>query len=351
MPHWRSTAVSEFVTIPEIYRRAQQQLSKPLWDYAAGASETEASLRRNRWGLDALAFRPRVLRGVEHRSPKTTFLGHELPIPVMFGPVGGIARFHPAGALAVCQAAERFGTAAFVSTVASPPIEEIAAASNGLRFFQLYVYGDHDWSTDLIRRVESAGFAGLCVTVDSAVYGRRERDLTNRFQGRTSGARNFKAMDHDYTARLTWDDVAFFRSQTKLPMMLKGIMNPADAALAVNHGIEAIFVSNHGGRELDHQPATIQVLPEIVEAVAGRAEIIVDSGFRRGTDVLKAIALGARAACLGRPSVWGLAAGGVDGLVRLLELMRDEIMTDMALLGVNAVDELSPSYLRQVTPV
>lgn len=342
--------MEEFVTIPEIIARAKQTLPPFVWDTVSGGSETETTLRRNRAGIESLAFRTRVLRGVERRSLSTTFLGHELGLPVMVAPVGGLIRMDPGAALTACKVTKQFQTATFLSAVAHPTIEDMAAC-DGLKFFQLYCYGDRDWCLQLVRRAENAGFSGLCVTVDTAVYGRRDRDIENRFKANERRFANFDKHERVFAERLTWDDIDHFREQTRLPMMIKGIMTAEDARLCVEHGIDVVYVSNHGGRQLDHQPSTIEMLPEIVEAVAGRAEIIVDGGFVRGSDVLKALALGARAVLIGKLACYGLAAGGEAGLTRVFELLRDELMVDTALLGVNRLSELDPSFVRPVTPV
>ncbi|MPZ13541.1 MAG: alpha-hydroxy-acid oxidizing protein [Chloroflexi bacterium] len=353
-------ANGEWLTIPEIVRAARARLAPHIWDFAAGGAESETTLRRNRAAFDCLTFRPRVLRDVRHRDLSTTFLGHSLSLPVMLAPVGSIQHFHPDGALACARVAERAGTITFVSTVASPSLEDVRAGSKGPLVFQLYVRGDREWLRAMIGRVERAGYAAVCVTVDSAAYGRRERDLENRYLARQSHGRPNLAVlpggvgevtREQYQAALTWDDVDWLRSMTSLPLMLKGVLCPEDAELAVQHGVDVVYVSNHGGRQLDHAPATVEVLPEIVCAVAGRADVIVDSGFMRGTDVLKALALGARAVLVGKLMAWGLAAGGEGGLECALDLLRDEIGTTMANIGVRTTAELGPACVRPSIPI
>lgn len=353
-------AEPDLQTIPEIVAAARERLPQHVWDYSCGGAESEVTLRRNRTAFESIAFRSRVLRDVSRRDTSTSFLGIPLSLPVMLAPVGSIALFDPDGALACARAAEQVGTSAFVGTLASPSLEDVAAGSKAPLFFQLYVSGNRDSTLQLIRRAETSGYRGICLTVDSAVYGRRERDIHNRFQPRERDKPNVPdiAPDHApvsgsaafHRAASTWADVEWMRSATGLPLMLKGIMCAEDARLAVDHGVAAVYVSNHGGRQLDHNAATLEVLPEVVEAVSGRAEVLVDGGFMRGTDVLKGLGLGARAVLVGKLMAWGLAAGGVPGLVRSLELLRMEMSMAMASVGVSTVADLSPACLRTTTP-
>jgi isopentenyl diphosphate isomerase/L-lactate dehydrogenase-like FMN-dependent dehydrogenase len=336
-------------TTRDIIDAARRALPDELWDYAVGGSEDEATLRRNRLALEAITFRPRVLRDVGRVDLTTSFLGIPLALPVMLAPVGSIGLFHPEAALPCARAASRAGTAAWISTMAAPGLAEVAAAAPGPKVFQIYVRGDRDWLEGLVRRAEAAGYAALCLTVDSAVYGRRERDMRRRFEPRAAGVRpnvGDARFRDDFQARLTWEDAAWLRRATRLPLILKGVLAAEDAVLAVEHGYEAVCVSNHGGRQLDYLPGTLEVLPEIVAAVGGRAEVVVDGGFLRGTDAVKALALGARAVLVGKAMVLALAAAGEAGVVRLLELLAEEMRTAMALLGARDVGELTPGCLR-----
>lgn len=348
-PDWQTTA--------EIVRAARAKLPQYLWDYAAGGAESETTLRRNRAAFDRIAFQPRVLRGVAGRDTSTTFLGHDLSLPVMLAPVGGVGHYTPDGALACARVAQRVGTATFVSTMSTPALEDVRAGAEGPLVFQVYVRGDRQWLEGFVRRIERSGYDAICLTVDSAAYGRRERDLQNRYLARQSHGRpnlaDLPAGDRardDYQAALTWEDLAWLRDATRLPLILKGVMSPEDARLAVEHGVDVVYVSNHGGRQLDHAPATMDMLPDVVEAVQGRAEVVVDGGFMRGTDVLKALALGARAALIGRLMVWGLAAGGEPGLECALGLLKTQISTSMANIGVRTVAELAAHCLRPSYP-
>jgi len=351
--------MGEFLTIPEIIRTAEEKLPREIWDFGSGGAETETTLRRNRAAMGQYALRPRVLVDVSQRDTSATVLGRRLSFPVMLAPVGLVTRFDPAGALAAARAAERMGTVSFVSTVAAPPIEEVAAGVSTPQVFQLYNYGDRDWVRSIVKRAERAGYFALCLTADIAVYGRRERDLHNRFFPRLLhgdrpnlvGAADSATLEGVYMARLTWEFLDWLRDVTSLPVILKGVMTPEDAERAVEHGVSAVYVSNHGGRQLDHAPGTLEVLPEIVQAVGGRAEVLVDGGFVRGTDVVKGLALGASAVLVGKLLAWGLAAGGEDGLVRALEILKTELDVAMALIGANRVADIGPQSIRPALPI
>ncbi|GIW08743.1 MAG: alpha-hydroxy-acid oxidizing enzyme [Dehalococcoidia bacterium] len=344
-------------TIPALIAAARARLPSVLWDYATGGAESETTLRRNRAAFDRLAFRPRVLRDVSRVDVTATFLGQRLALPVMLAPVGSIALFHPDGALAAARAAAAAGTLAFIGSLASPALEEVRAGCSGPLVFQLYLSGDRRWQERIVRRVEEAGYLALCVTVDSAMYGRRERDLINRFVPsldrpnlRDLGPAAARREGPRREASATWDDIAWLRSMTPLPLILKGILTGEDARLAVEHGVDVVYVSNHGGRQLDHAPATIEVLPEVVAAVSGRAGVVLDSGVVRGTDVLKALAFGADAVLIGKLLLWGLAASGEEGVRRALDLIAEEIRVSLANLGASSLGELSPASLRPSEP-
>jgi len=347
----------EFLTIPEIVHAAKAKLPSQAWDYSFGGADTETTLRRNRTAFEYVALNPRVLRGARNPDTSTTFLGHPLALPVMLAPVGGPQNYDPDGALACARAADQAGTLAFIGTLSAPSMEEVKAGSTGPHMFQMYVRGDRTWMEALVRRVERAGYSGLCLTVDSGAYGRRERDIQKRyFRSEGRGQPNLEGLpggdptSRDNQAALTWEDVDWLRETTSLPLMLKGILNPEDAALAVQHGVQVVYVSNHGGRQLDHVPATMDVLPEIVAAVNGRAEVLIDSGFMRGTDVVKAIALGARAVLIGKLMTWGLGAGGQEGLERVLELLKTEMRVVMTNIGAASIDQIGPVCVRQSYP-
>jgi isopentenyl diphosphate isomerase/L-lactate dehydrogenase-like FMN-dependent dehydrogenase len=336
----------DFVSNQEIIMVARRNLTQNVWDYLTGGAESETTMRRNRFGLDSLAFRPRILVDVSNIDSSTTFLGHRLRIPVMLAPIGSLQALTPAGGVAVAKAAEEFGTINFVSSVTQPSLEEIASASTNPKIFQLYVQGDLKWVEDLLCRVKAAGYTALCLTVDTAHYGHRERQMMDRWlppSRRGSG--------YEYRAALTWETLDAIKKISGMRLLLKGVATAEDAAIAVARGVDVIYVSNHGGRQLDQGRATIDMLPEIIDAVRGKAEIVLDGGILRGSDVLKAIALGARAVAIGKLQGWGLAAGGQAGLVRVLELLENEITTTMGLLGVTRLDQLSADHLCKVQPL
>jgi isopentenyl diphosphate isomerase/L-lactate dehydrogenase-like FMN-dependent dehydrogenase len=337
----------DFVSNEEIVLAARRALPQGPWDYLVGASESETTMRRNRLGFDRLAFRPRVLVDVSHIDPSTRFLGHALRIPVLLAPIGSLQTFLPEGAAASVQAAAAFGTVPVVSSVTLPSLEETAAAAAGTKVFQLYVHGDMDWVRAIVARVKAAGYQALCLTVDVAVYSRRERPMLTRwtpFSQQTPGTIN-------YLSLLTWEVIDTIRALWGGPFWLKGVQTAEDAALAVQHGVDCVWVSNHGGRQLDHARGSIDTLPEVVQAVGGKAAIVLDGGLQRGTDILKAIALGADAVAIGKLQGWGLAAGAAEGLVRVLELLEHEMRVAMGLIGVTRLDQLNQNYVCAAEPV
>jgi glycolate oxidase len=334
-----------FHTMHDMILMARRNLNQDNWDYICGAAESETSLRRNRMSLDSIALRPRVCRDVSQVDTSLDFFGHKLRIPVMLAPMGSLHNFCPNGANDVDSAAGEFGTINFLSTVTEPSLEEVAANHDHPKCFQIYVRGDDDWIKDLCKRVLKANFAMVTLTVDSSFYGNRERLNPAQMALRRVPAR-------EWQKKITWDTVKMIRDVVSdRPFFLKGIMTAEDAALAVEHGVDGIYISNHGGRQLDHVLGNIQMLPEIVEAVNGKAKIIIDGGFTRGTDVLKALAMGADVACIGRLQAWALGAGGTPALVKCLELLEREITTTMGLIGVTSLDQLDSSYVTQAMPV
>ena len=336
----------EFVSNEEIVEEARRRLSQGPWDYLVGASESETTMRRNRLAFDRVAFRPRVLVDVSNVDVSTTFLGHPLRIPVMLAPVGSLQAFIPGGGADATKAAGEFGTVHVVSSVTEPSLEEIAAATGSPKIFQLYIHGDWEWTKEMIDRAKAAGYKGLCITVDTAAYSRRERPLISRWTPITQRS----PRDPVWQASVTWESIDRIKEYAGLPFMLKGIATAEDAVLAMERGVDAVWVSNHGGRQLDHGQGTIDMLPEIVDVVGGRAEVVVDGGVQRGSDVIKAVALGAKAVAIGKLQAWGLAANGTDGAVRVLEILEHEIRVAMGLMGVTSIDQLTPSFVCKAEP-
>lgn len=331
----------EFQSLQEIVLAARRKLTNELWDHLSGGADSETTLRRNRMALDVLALRQRVLVNVADVDLTTTMLGRKLTTPVFLAPVGGfLGMAHPEGAVPVAKAAIAHGTTAFIGTAVKPSIEAAQQAVNEPLIFQLYVRADRAWIEGIFDRAKNAGFNALCVTVDRAWYGRRERDLISRANVREGFG------DPRYQASITWKDLIWMKEYFKGPLVVKGIATGEDASIAVDHGADVIYVSNHGGRQLDHGQGSIEVLPEVVKAVGGRAEVLVDGGILRGTDVIKAIALGARAVGVGKLLGWSLAAGGQAAIQRMLELMDVEIRTALGLMGVTSLSELDPSWVR-----
>ncbi len=339
--------MADFVSTEEIIQLARRRVHQGVWDYLVGGSESETTLRRNRLAFDRLAFRPRVLRDVSSIDTSSTILGHDLRIPVMLAPVGSLQVFDPEGGVAATRAAAEYGIMHVLSSVTAPTLEETANCVDYPKMFQLYVHGDWAWIEDIIGRVVEADYKALCVTVDVQHYSRRERVMVERWVQPTRRA----PRDPYYGAALTWDLMDRIRDLAGLPFMIKGIATVEDALIAVDHGVDVIWVSNHGGRQLDHGLGSMEVLQEIVEAVDGRAEIIVDGGVLRGSDVLKAVALGAKAVAIGKLQAWALSAAGSDGVVNMLEILEDEMTSAMGLLGVTSMDELGPEYIAKTDAV
>ncbi|MCC6531786.1 MAG: alpha-hydroxy-acid oxidizing protein [Burkholderiales bacterium] len=342
----KRAAARGFATLQELVIAARRNLSRPLWDMVSGGSDSETTLRRNRLALDSLALRQRVLVNVAHVDTGASLLGKRLPIPVFIAPVGNFLQMADAeGIVAVARGAVAYGTEVFVSTAAKPGIEQAAAAVGVPLIFQLYVRSDREWIGDMLDRAKAAGYRALCVTVDRAYYSRRERDLISRLPVREQGG------NASFQASLTWDDVVWMKQRMGVPLILKGIATAEDARLAIEHGTDVVYVSNHGGRQLDHAQASIEVLPEVVAAVDGRAEVLVDGAISRGTDVIKAIALGASAVGVGKLQGWALAAAGEPGITRMLELLEVEIKTALGLMGLDSMAKLDPSWVRSAQPV
>lgn len=333
----------QFDTLQEIALAAWRKMPAPVWEHLMGGSDSEMTLRRNRAGLDALALRQRVLVDVRQIDMSTSLLGQAMDIPVFPAPVGGfLSKVHDEGGPAVARAAVSRGTTAFIATAAKPSLEAAQAAVDRRLVFQLYVRGDRTWIEGVLDRVKAAKYAALCVTVDRNYYGRRERDIISGLPVKEGFG------DQSYQASLNWKDLVWMKERVGLPLIAKGVATAEDAELAVEHGADVVYVSNHGGRQLDHAQGSIEVLAEVVKAVAGRAEVLADGGVQRGTDVVKMLCLGARAVGVGKLLGLALSAGGEAGVARMLELMEIEIRHALGLMGVTSIKQLGPHWLREV---
>lgn len=342
-----AAACQRYATTTELIAAAQRRLDGERWDYIASATESETSLKRNRMGIDSLALRPRVMRNVLDTDAGTEFLGRKQRLPVMLAPIGGLHTIHAGGAACPARAAREFGVDFMQSSVTEPAMDVIAAAAAERWLFQLYVFGDFAWIRDYISRTTDLGARGFCVTVDSDHYSRRERNLIRHVDAR---AGNTGRGDPNWRQQFDWAVFDKMRAATDLPLMLKGIMRPEDAELCVAHGVDVIYISNHGGRQLDHGQGTIDVLAEIRDAAAGKAKIVIDGGFMRGTDILKAVILGADMVGLGKLQAMAVGAAGEAGVYRMLAILEDEITIDMKLLGVNKLADLDASFLTPAAP-
>lgn len=359
--------MTDFPTLQDLVWTARERLPRPVWDFVTFGTESETTLRRNRQALDSLALLPRILRDVSEVDPATELLGIGLRIPVLLSPVGSIALLTPEGAVASAQAAAKFGTIEIVSGFAAPGFAEVARSSDGPLFYALHPRAEQSFLDDLVDAVVASGYRAIVFVSEAAYYSRRERDLMSGVSTAIKHNRSYASyLQQQRQERLrdgspskegllgtmaTWDMVERVKLRSGLPMVLKGVTTAADARLAMEHGVDAIYVSNHGGRAIDHGRGTIQALPELVDTVEGRAKIIIDGGFVRGSDVVKAIALGADAVAMGRMQAWALAAGGQAGLLRMLEIIEEEIIITMGLLGVNRLGELNAGYIERTLPV
>ena len=338
---------TEFLTLHEFVKAARMKLNANAWDYLVGATETETTMRRNRLALDSIALRPRVCRDVSKIDAGGKLLGKKLRLPVMLCPIGGLESFDAGAGVTVAKAAEQFGVPMIVSSVTTLQLEPVKqAAPNACMIFQLYVRGPDAWIDERVKRAIAVGYDAFCITVDTAVYSRRERDIAKRFA--KPWRSNLSGLDDQ--AAFNWNNVAHFKKTHKIPLILKGITTAEDAKIAVEHGVDYIFVSNHGGRQLDHGRGSMDVLGEVMDAVGGKAKVLVDGGFCRGTDIVKAMAMGVEAVGIGRLFCYGLAAAGQAGVVRLLEILEDEVRSALGLIGAKDFKTLDKSYLHFGAP-
>ncbi len=331
---------------------AQAKMEPAFWDFYQGGSDDEVTLRANRTAFERIRLRPRVLVdvGAGVLDTRSTVLGTPISMPVLVAPTAMHCMAHPEGECATAQAAGKAGTVMAASTVSTRTLEDIAQAASGPMWFQLYIYPSLQVAERLVRRAEAAGYRAIVLTVDLPYVGNRERDKRHNVTIPPAPFReaNFEGIEKVglELVMLTWETVSWLRSITSLPILLKGILTAEDARQAVEHGAAGVIVSNHGGRQLDSAVASIEALPEIVEAVAGRCEVYVDGGIRRGTDILKALALGARAVLVGRPVLWGLAVNGPEGAYHVLELLRKELELAMALSGRPTLDSIDRTLVK-----
>ncbi len=340
--------VQEFHALHEIVLAARNNLSHQVWDYLVGGSETETTLKRNRAALDSLALRQRVLRDVSSVDCTGELLGRRLRLPLILAPIGSLESFSAGGGAAASRAAAEFGVCHMQSSVSQPSLEEVASAADNMKVFQLYVRSDDAWVDDMVGRAVAAGYDAFAITVDVMHYSRRERDIAKRFE-KTWNLRSLDMLR--YQSSFDWDRLARFKSKHDIPLFIKGIADVDDALRCLELGVEGIYVSNHGGRQLDHGSGSVDVLPDIVDAVDGRAAVIVDGGIYRGTDVVKAVALGADAVGVGRLLGFGMAAAGPAGVVRMLELLEQEVQTCLGLMGLTGLSELNRNMVRPASPV
>jgi L-lactate dehydrogenase (cytochrome) len=382
-PRLRSN-VDQAFSIGDLRQRARRRLPRSLFDLIDGGADDEVALSRNREAFNTVALVPRVLVDVSEVDISTTVLGQRIELPFILAPTGQTRAFHPEGERAVARAAWRAGTVYSLSTMSSTSIEDVAAASSGPKWFQLYVHRDRKLMKELIERARSAGYDALCLTTDVAVMGNRERDVRNgmaipptlgireifdaawrvswwwnflrsdppgmpNVRVRDSGSGEFRAQLRGLKGVLdpavTWADLEWMLSAWGGPFAIKGIQHPDDAAQAVRLGVGAVVVSNHGGRQLDQVAGTFSSLASVVDRVGADADVVLDGGIRRGTDVLKALAVGATCCMVGRPYLYGLAAGGERGVDRMFEILRTEITRGLMLVGCASVKQLSRDLL------
>ncbi|GFP98846.1 peroxisomal (s)-2-hydroxy-acid oxidase glo1 [Phtheirospermum japonicum] len=362
--------MAEVTNVTEYQAIAKEKLPKMAYDYYASGAEDQWTLAENRNAFSRILFRPRILIDVSKIDITTTVLGFKISMPIMIAPTAFQKMAHPEGEYATARAASAAGTIMTLSSWATSSVEEVASTGPGIRFFQLYVrlkftivYKDRNVVAQLVRRAERAGFKAIALTVDTPILGRRESDIKNRFtlppnltlknfeglnlgkmdQANDSGLASYVAGQIDRT--LSWKDVKWLQSITSMPILVKGVLTAEDARIAVQNGAAGIIVSNHGARQLDYVPSTIQALEEVVKGAQGRVPVFLDGGVRRGTDVFKALALGASGIFIGRPVVFSLAAEGEAGVRKVLQMLRDEFELTMALSGCRSLSEITRNHI------
>ncbi|KAF7843628.1 peroxisomal (S)-2-hydroxy-acid oxidase GLO4-like [Senna tora] len=351
----------EPVNVREFQQMAKDGLPKMYYDFYAGGAEDEFSLKENEEAFRRITLRPRVLVDVSRIDMSTTILGYRISSPIMIAPTAYHKLAHPEGEVATAKAAAACNTIMILSFMSTCTVEEVASSCNAVRFFQLYVYKRRDVAAALVKRAERHGYKALVLTVDVPRLGRREADIRNRmvlpylknFDGLFSAevdsdnGSNLEAFaNQTLDASLCWKDIAWLKSITNLPILVKGILTGEDAIKAMEAGVSGIVVSNHGARQLDYSPATISVLQEVVHATRGKIPVLFDGGVRRGTDVFKALALGAQAVLVGRPIIYGLAAKGEAGVRQVIEILKTELELTMALSGCPSLKDITRSHVK-----
>ena len=355
------------INIYEFEALSNDRLPKQEYDFIAGGATDEITLRRTREVFDSIMLRPRMLVDISQMDLSTTVQGQRIEFPVMADPSGGHGRAHPDGELATVRAAGAMGTALVLSSGSSYTLEEVASVATGPIWWQQYLYSDRGLTMELADRAKSAGYSVLCITLDSTVQAKRERNIRNDYSSPPSP--NYAHLELNQWQRwdvssdapsgvnalidrkATWSYVEWLAGNTSMPVVVKGVMTGEDGRLAAEHGAKGIIVSNHGARQLDTTFASVEALPEVVRAVEGRAEVYLDGGIRRGTDVLKALALGARAVLMGRPLFWGLSVDGEEGVKTVMGFLRDELAQAMGMCGRPTIDSIDTSLIGTVSPL
>ncbi|CAH8370033.1 unnamed protein product [Eruca vesicaria subsp. sativa] len=353
--------MDQIVNVNEFQEMAKQALPKMYYDFYSGGAEDQHTLKENVAAFSRIMFRPRVLVDVSNIDMSTSILGYPISAPIMIAPTAYHMLAHLDGETATAKAAAACNTIMIVSCMSSCTLEEVASSCNAVRFLQIYVFERREVTSQVVKRAEKAGYRAIVLTVDVPKLGRREADIKNKmippklsnFEGLVStqvkpsagsGVEAFASRALD--ASLNWKDIEWLRSITKLPILIKGILTREDALKAFEAGVDGIVVSNHGGRQLDYSPATITVLEEVVHVVKGRIPVLLDGGVRRGTDVFKALALGAQAVLIGRPVVYGLAAKGEDGVKKVIEMLKNEFELTMSLSGCPTIGDITRNHVR-----
>jgi len=354
------------VNIFEYEEIAKKQLNKGDYDFIAGAATDEITLRRTREVLDSIIMKPRMMVDVSQLDLGTTVLGQKISFPVMLAPAGNHGAAHLEAELATVRAAGKADTLMVLSSHSAKTLEDVAEAATGPIWFQQYFFKDRELTLGMAARAKEAGYSALCLTLDAKIVPKRERNIRNDYVSPVSP--NYAHLDlgtHSWKfaadapagpsdirdQATTWTDLEWLAGETKLPIVVKGIMTGEDGRRAAESGAKAVIVSNHGTRYLDTTFTTIEVLPEVVEQVAGKAEVYMDGGIRRGTDIVKALALGARSVLLGRPLFWGLAVDGEDGVSSMLEILRDELAATMGMCGRASIDSIDLDTLGGISPL